>query len=93
MLPQHTRPKTLCYCDTNTHDYDCQKELLDPIYPGQTMKFSIYTKSIGFNASNTAITVVDGLTAAACFITNSSQLVQKSKSDTCTAIEYTIVFG
>ena len=92
MLPQHTRQKTLCYCDTNNH-YDCNKELLDPIYPGQTIKFTIYAKTIGFNTSNMAITVVDGLSSAACFITNSSQLVQKSKSDTCTTIEYTIVFG
>ena len=42
MLPQYTRPKTLCYCD-NIDNYDCHEELLNPIYPGQTMMLNIYT--------------------------------------------------
>ena len=40
LLPQKARPKTVYYCDTN-NSYDCNKELLDPVYPGQTLRLSL----------------------------------------------------
>ena len=93
MLPSHTRQKTLCYC--NSTDYDCNKELLDdPIYPGQTMKLSVYTKPVGFSTS-TVITVLDNsnwLVPTACVISNISELVHISKTDTCYTMLFTITF-
>ena len=94
MVPQYTRQKTLCFCDDSNH-YDCNKELLDPIYPGQTVMLKLYAKTDGFLALNTVITVVDNinwLSSAGCTITNSSQMVQISKRHTCTVVEYTIAF-
>jgi len=94
-LPQHTRPHTLCYCNIN-NKYDCQKELLDPIYPGQTMTLNVYTDILDIDDFlDTVITVVnnaDWLPPTACTITNSSQLIQISKSHTCTVLKYTIAF-
>ena len=94
MLPQHIRPKTLCYCDTN-NSYDCNKELLDSLYPGQTMTPSVYTNNIGFNSATRVITIVsniDELPPTACATTNFSELVQIVESQACTMIKYTIAF-
>ena len=89
MLPQHERQKTLCYCDTNNH-YDCHKELLDPVYPGQTNALGFYTNTIGFGYFDNVITVVNNITwlpPTACVIANSSEMVQITKSHTCTTIK------
>ena len=95
MLPKHIRPKTLCYCDTNNH-YDCNKELLDPIYPGQTMILNIYTNVIDFKSFGTIITVINDITwlpPTACVITNFSEMVQIVKTKNCSAtVNYTIAF-
>ena len=94
MLPQHIRPKTLCYCDANNH-YDCHKELLDPIYPGQTMELRVYTNVIDVNQFDTMITVGNNITwlpPTACVITDSSEMVQISKTQICTTLKYTIAF-
>ena len=94
MVPQYARQKTLCYCD-NTNHYDCEKELLDPIYPGQTVTLTLYAKTVGLLALNTVITVVDNinwLSPAGCVITNFSKMVQISERHTCTATKYTIAF-
>ena len=94
MLPQHIRAKTLCYCIDNNH-YDCNKELLDPIYPGQTMMLNIYTNVASFRDIDTIITVLNNinwLSSTACVITNSSKMVQISKFHKCTTIKYTIAF-
>ena len=92
MLPQHIRQKTLCYCDTNDH-YDCNKELLDPIYPGQSKALGFYTNTVGFGYFDNVITVVNNITwlpPTACVIANSSEMVQITKSHTCTAIKYVL---
>ena len=94
MLPQYTRPKTLCYCNTN-NDYDCHKELLDPIYPGETMMLNIYTNVIDFNYYDTIVTVVNNITwlpSTSCVITDSSQMIQIIKAQICTTVNYTIAF-
>ena len=54
MLPQRIRPKTLCLCD-NKNNYDCNKELLDPIYPGQSSTLMIHTETVGFDYYDTVI--------------------------------------
>ena len=63
MLPQSNRRKILCYCDDNLHD--CYKEVLGPVYPGQTMtvmlKDSRHTQ--GGNANDV---VVDTSSPTAC---------------------------
>ena len=38
LLPQNNQKKNLCYCDKSIC-YDCYKDILDPVYPGQTMNF------------------------------------------------------
>ena len=93
MLPQYTRPKTLCYCD-NIDNYDCHEELLNPIYPGQTMMLNIYTILAGFSDFDTIITVLHNITwlSTACAITNSSETIQIGKNNICTIIKYTIAF-
>jgi len=94
MLPQHTRQKTLCYCDTNNNS-DCNKDLLDPIYPGQTMMLRIYTNVIDFNSFDTIVTFGNNITSlpsTACAITNSSEMVQIGKTQLCTTLKYTIAF-
>jgi len=95
MLPQFSCQKTLCYYDTNNNNYvDCYKELLGPIYPGQTMLLNIYA-DIPFNSTGTVITVVNNirwLQCTACTIIDSSQMIQYAKRQTWTAIYYSIAF-
>ena len=94
MLPQHIRQKVLCYCDNNDH-YDCNKEILDPIYPGQSKALRFYTKTVGFGYFDNVVTVVNNITwlpPTACVIANSSEMVQITTSHTCTTIKYTIAF-
>ena len=94
MLPQNIRQKTLCYCDT-FNDYNCHKEMLDSIYPGQTMMLRIYTNVIDFNSFDTIVTVGNNITwlsPTACVITNSSEMVQISKTQACSELKYSIAF-
>ena len=89
MLPQYIQPKSLCYCESNNH-YDCNKELLCPIHPGQTMMLKVFTNSVGLNSVDRIITAVNnigGLPSTACVITNSSEMVQIGKSHTCILIK------
>jgi len=92
------RRKHLCLCDTNV-THDCYKDLLDPLYPGQTMSVNIYTKDnvpSDFKLSNsTIITVVnntDWLPPTACVVTDSSELLKTIKNGICTTLNYTIAF-
>ena len=95
LLPQMNQKKNLCYCDTKTH-YDCYKDMLDPIYPGQTMTLHVYTDGPiiqGFKPYDTVITVINNihwLPPTACVITNTSELVQIANSYTCNALKYSI---
>ena len=95
LLPQNNRKKNLCYCDKSIR-YDCYKDILDPVYPGQTMTLPIYEDNDiaqGFKYSDTVISVandIDWLPPTTCVITNSSELVQIAKSYTCNTLEYTI---
>ena len=94
-LPQLSQKKTMCYCNTNT-SYDCYKDILDPIYPGQTMTLRLYVdvNSItGFESPNVIITIVndvDWLPPTACVVTNYT--VQTAKSHICSSLQYSVSF-
>ena len=80
------------YCTTNT-SFDCYKDIICSIYPGQTLTLNLYMDIIGFESSYTIITVVndvDWLLPTACVINNYS--VQIAKSYACNALEYSISF-
>ena len=95
LLPQMNQKKNLCYCDTKMH-YDFYKDMLDPIYPGQTMTLHVYADGPiiqGFKPYDTVVTVIndiDWLPPTACVITNTSELVQIANSYTCNALKYSI---
>jgi len=94
-----TRKKSLCFCKTNASQ-DCHKDLLDPIYPGQTMTLNIDIGNLNIPAefrssNNTIITVVskaDWLPPTACVMTNSSELLKTIENGICTTLRYTIAF-
>ena len=90
MLPQSNRRKILCYCDDNLHD--CYKEVLGPVYPGQTLtmmlKDSRYTQ--GGNSNDV---VVDTSSPTACLINKSSELKQSINKNNCTKLKYSIAFS
>ncbi|XP_065903366.1 uncharacterized protein [Dysidea avara] len=94
-LPQLSQKKTICYCNTNT-SYDCYKDILDPIYPGQTMTLRLYmdvNNITGFESPNIIITIVndvDWLPPTACVVTNYT--VQTAKSHTCNSLQYSVSF-
>ena len=96
-LPQRVRKKTMCYCTASANtSYDCYKDIVASIYPGQTLTLNLYmdvNNIIGFESSNTIITVVndvDWLPPTACLVNNYS--VQFAKSNACNTLEYTITF-
>ena len=93
------KKKNLCFCDTET-SYDCYKDLLDAVYPGQTMTLNIIAENLttpeGFESYNSiTITVVndtDWLPPTACVVTNSSELSKTIKNGVRTSLKYTIAF-
>ncbi|XP_065903271.1 uncharacterized protein [Dysidea avara] len=94
------KKKNLCFCDTEI-SYDCYKDLLDAIYPGQTMTLNIHPENVNtpkqFKSYNSIIiiTVVndaDWLPSTACIVTNSSELTKTIKNGIRTSLKYTIAF-
>ena len=92
-LPQSTCHKTLCYCNTN-NNYDCYKELLDPIYPGQTITITLinHRSTYGMEAYQTNDVVVDVSLPTACVVTDPSEVKQSIKQNNCTELKYSIAF-
>ena len=81
--------KTLCYCN-DEQNFDCFKDELNPLYPGQTLKISFYT-----NAETMAITAeVDinqlQLFATPCKVINAKEHIIYGKN--CTEVKYIISF-
>ena len=89
-LEKLVQPKTLCYCNIDNHD-DCYKELLDPIYPGQTTTVSLINSRSSYG-SEVYDVVVDTLSPTACKVTNSSEIKQTIKYNHCTKLKYSIAF-
>ena len=85
-----TKGKTLCYCVDKTH-YDCFKEELGPIYPGQTLivplyahlNFTFTTNIIAEKRNETYIT--------SCRVSRPPELIQNIGKN-CTLLQYTIEF-
>ena len=95
MLPQSSRKKMLCYCNTdNNYDYDCYKETLDSIYPGQTITITLinYRTTFGHEVYQTKDVVVDTSLPTACVVTNSSEMKQYIAHNNCTELKYSIAF-
>ena len=93
ILPQSTRCKILCYCNTE-NNYDCYKELLDPIYPGQTITITLinHHNTYGMEAYQTNDVVVDTSLPTACVVTDPSEVKQSIKHNNCTELKYSIAF-
>ena len=96
LIPQRVRKKTMCYCNTST-SYDCYKDIIDSVYPGQTMTLHLYmdvTQISGFKSPDMIITVVndvDWLPSTACHIANYSILT--AKAHTCNSLQYSVSFS
>ena len=93
ILPQSARHKILCYCSIDNH-YDCYKEVLDPIYPGQTITLFLINSrgSYGSQIDETNDVVIDTSSPTACKVTNSSETKQPIKHNNCTELKYSIAF-
>ena len=93
------RKKKLCFC-YNATSHDCYEDLLDAVYPGQTMTLNIHPENLntpeGFESYNSIIITVvndsDWLPPTACVVTNSSELSKTIKNGICTSLKYTIAF-
>ena len=87
------REKTLCYCSDEKH-YDCFKDKLDSLYPGQTLSLSLYA-NINFTFNTEIITELHmrhTINNKACTVLNAKQNIQFIGSKQCTAVKYTIAF-
>ena len=93
MLPQLARRKILCYCETNDH-YDCYKEVLSPIYPGQTITILLINShnTYGLEAYQKDEVVVDRSLPIACVVTDPFEIQQSIKHNQCTELRYSIAF-
>ena len=93
MLPQSARHKILCYCSSD-NQYNCYKEVLDPIYPGQTITLFLINSrgSYGSQIDETNNVVIDTSSPTACKVTNSSETKQPIKHNNCTELKYSIAF-
>ena len=94
-LPQRAKKKRMCYCNTST-SYDCYRDALEPVYPGQIMTLHLYmdvNKITGFEHTDVTVTVandIEMLQPTACIVTSNS--VQIAKSHTCNALKYMVSF-
>ena len=85
-----SQEKTLCYCTNQTY-YDCFRDELGPIYPGQTLTVPLLAHlNFIFNAE--IITEVRNETyIASCIVTKASDTIQRIGKN-CTDTYYTIAF-
>ena len=93
MLPQSARHKTLSYCGIDNYYY-CYKELLDPIYPGQTITIMLMNSrnTYGLEAYQTNDVVADTSLPTACVATDPSEIKQSIKYNNCTELKCSIAF-
>ena len=83
-----TKEKTLCYCKEGKH-YDCFKDELNSLYPGQTLTVSLYAKVN--HTLNTEIITELQTYGTACTVLNAKQNIQFIGKN-CTTVEYAIAF-
>jgi len=74
-LPQLSQKKSMCYYNAKT-SYNCYKDKLDPIYPGQTVTLNLYmdvnniTNFVSPNVFIKVVNDVDWLPPTACVVTD-----------------------
>ena len=86
-----SREKTFCYCNDEKH-YDCFKDELDSIYPGQTLTFSLYA-NVNYTYDTEVITELDinQPYVTQCAVINAKQNIQIIGKN-CTTVSYAIAF-
>ena len=92
-LPQMTTKKLLCYC-TNDMLYDCYKDDLGYVYPGQTVVVSFHFPDYFRKLGNAEVSVdisKNGTHFTPCVIYRPTELIQFVGKN-CTTLRYTIVF-
>ena len=92
-LPEIKREKLLCYCNTDTH-YDCYKEDLGYLYPGQTAVISFCYPLIAKHADSGEVIVDENTNQThykACIVYKDNEKVQITDKN-CTKLYYTITF-
>ena len=93
-LLQMSPNKTLCYCK-DIKNYDCFKDELDSIYPGQTLTVSFYANmDSAFRAERESIIAelnVKQMHASPCKVINAKESIQLIGKN-CTKVKYTISF-
>ena len=80
--------KILCYCQDEKH-YDCFKDELSSLYPGQTLTVSFYANVN--DTLNTEIITELQTYITACTVLNAKQNIQFIGKN-CTTVEYAIAF-
>ena len=80
-----SRKKTLCYC-TDEKKYDCFKNELDSLYPGQTLIASFYT-----NEDTEIVNKLDQSYITSCTVINAKENIQFI-GKRCSKVNYTIAF-
>ena len=87
---QLTSEKTLCYCANETH-YDCMKDDVGPVYPGQTIILPLYVQmTFIFNADIIA-EVQNQTYITSCIVSHPNEVIQRIGRN-CTETYYTIAF-
>ena len=85
-----TSEKTLCYC-TNEKYYDCMKDDLGHVYPGQTIVLPLYAKlNFIFNADIIA-EIRNQSHITSCIVSHPNEIIQRIGRN-CTETYYTIAF-
>ena len=92
-LPQLRRQKLLCYCTNDTH-YDCYKDDLGYLYPGQTATMS-FCYPLADRYAYSGEVIVDMNTNQThftpCIVNKANETVQLRRKK-CTRLCYTIAF-
>ena len=92
-LPQMINKKLLCYCIDDTN-YDCYKDDLGYLYPGQTASLSFCYPDNFTTIDYVEVSVdisINGTRFMPCVVHNSKELIQFT-SKKCTRLQYTIAF-
>ena len=86
-----SREKSLCYCSDKKH-YDCFKDELGSIYPGQILTLSLYANvQYAFDTEVIADSEIKQSYITQCSVINAKQNIQLI-SKNCTTLEYAIAF-
>ena len=93
-LPQMNTKKLLCYCIDDVN-YDCYKDDLGYLYPGQTATLSFCYPEYSTTSNYVEVSVdlsINGTHFTPCVVHNSKELIQFT-SKKCTRLQYTIAFS